>query len=79
MRVAVLGLSDFGYPLAIRLHEVGNEVIAVAPGNGEMPLLVPGSNCRIGANATGGRRASRPGTVVWEQGLVGKSTRERMK
>lgn len=29
MRVAVLGLSDFGYPLAIRLHEIGNEVIAV--------------------------------------------------
>lgn len=29
MRVAVLGLSDFGFPLAVRLHEVGNEVIAV--------------------------------------------------
>ncbi len=29
MRVAVLGLSDFGYPLAIKLHEIGNEVIAV--------------------------------------------------
>ena len=29
MRVAVLGLSDFGYPLALKLHEIGNEVIAV--------------------------------------------------
>lgn len=29
VRVAVLGLSDFGYPLALKLHEIGNEVIAV--------------------------------------------------
>lgn len=29
MRIAVLGLSDFSYPLALRLHELGNEVIAV--------------------------------------------------
>jgi trk system potassium uptake protein TrkA len=29
VRVAVLGLSDFGFPLAVRLREIGNEVIAV--------------------------------------------------
>lgn len=29
MRVAILGLSDFSYPLALRLHELRNEVIVV--------------------------------------------------
>lgn len=52
MRVAVHGLSDFGYALAIRTHDIGNEVIAVDPASGELPPVVPGPDYRISANDT---------------------------